>query len=159
MPTHRVFQSPIGIGLLALMIFPPIGFFSSLQWLKQQPDSMVFWVAGISSVTTVLASFGLSLLHDKSMDEWTRTNARFSSQWGWTAGASLIAILLAFPTFRELITSFIQSVVSAEAGTDALIVTSFTFGFIALVLAQILCGGILSVLWSFWMSRPARDHS
>jgi hypothetical protein len=40
-----------------------------------------------------------------------------------------------------------------------LVITTFTFGFMAVVITQTLCTMLLSLGWHMWMSRDARDPS
>jgi hypothetical protein len=131
MSPHGKSRLPLRALLLALMILPTVAVFVGIPWLKQQPDAVVFLLSGLAAALTIVASFALALLHDRHIDEWQRSNAGFSSQWGWTAGASLIALLLALPPFR--------------------------FG--AVVVAQGLCTALISMGWAWWMSRGVRDPS
>jgi hypothetical protein len=154
-PQRRL--SPLMLLFSALCAIPPIAFVIAIPWLKQQPDGVVFAFTGITSVLTIMSSIALSVLHDRGMDEWQRTNARFSSQWGWTAGASLIAMSLALPPVHDLIVSLAANFAPNPDREMALIV--FTAGFMAVVMAQVLCTVLLSIGWTMWKSRPARDAS
>lgn len=145
--------------LAALCIIPPISFFASMPWLRQQPDALVFLLAGIMSTLVIAASFWLAILQDRQMDEWNRSNARFSSQWGWTAGASLVALLLALPPFRDLIVSQVATWADAPNPDQKLVLITFTAGFMTVVFAQVVCTALMSMGWTFWKSRPAREPS
>lgn len=147
------------MALAVVMVVPPIAIVAAIPWLRQQPDGLVFLLTGIAATLTVLASIALAVLNDRQIDEWQRSNARFSSQWGWTVGASLIALLLAVPAVRDLIVSG-AAVWGGVPDPDArLVVTTFTLGFVAVVVAQAVCTFLLSLGWHFWMSRTARDPS
>lgn len=159
MSSHRQSRLPLRALFAALMIIPPISIFAAIPWLKQQPDGLVFLISGIAATLTVVASFALAILHNRRLDEWHRSAARFSSQWGWTAGACLVALLLALPLFRDLILSVVTSWAPATHPDEELVVLVFTLGFMVVVVAQLLCVGLLSVGWSFWMSRSTRDPS
>lgn len=139
----------------ALCIIPPIAFVLSIPWLKQQPDASVFLVTGITSILTILSSIALAVLQDRRLDEWQRTNARFSSQWGWTAGASLIAMLLAFPAFHDVIVSLAANF--APNPDREMVLVTFTTGFMAVVFAQVFCTLLLSIGWTMWKSRAPRE--
>ncbi len=102
MTSHRKSGLPLRALLLALMIMPPLAIFASIPWLKQQPDGVTFLLTGLAATLTIVASFALAIGYDRQIDEWHRSAARFASQWGWTAGAGLVALLLALPPFREL---------------------------------------------------------
>lgn len=143
--------------LIAAMIAPPIVIVALLSWLKQMPETFVFAITGVAGAMTVLASYALSVIHDKNIDEWDRTNARFSSQWGWTAGASLVALLLNLSAFRDWVVAVITKFTKIAVPEPTVIITTFTFGFVTLVIAQLLCTAILSMAWAFWKSRPARN--
>jgi hypothetical protein len=155
MSAHRI--SPLKALLLALMIVPPIAFVSSIPWLRQQEDGLVFLVTGIAATLTVVAAVALGILQDRSLDEWQRSNSRFSSQWGWTLGASLIAILLAWPGVQDLIVSGAALWGDVPNPDRRLVVTTFTFGFMSVVAAQGLCTVLLSIGWVLWKSRAPRD--
>ncbi|MCZ8193678.1 hypothetical protein [Brevundimonas sp.] len=145
--------------LVALMVLPPVAVVAAIPWLKQQPDGLVFLLTGIAAALTVLASTALAVLHDRNIDEWQRSNARFSSQWGWTLGAGLVALLLALPPVRDLIVSVAAVWGGVPSPDPALVIMTFTFGFMAAVVAQLLCTIVLSLGWNAWMSRDARDSS
>ena len=141
------------------MIIPPVSVIAAIPWLKQQPDNLVFLLTGTAAAVTVLASFAIALLADRSIDEWQRSNARFSSQWGWTAGAGIVAILLAIAPFRDWIVPMIANLADVPEPDHKLVVLAFTFGFGAVVLTQGVCTTLLSVCWTLWMSRSTRDPS
>lgn len=159
MSVNRENRRPLKALLGAVMIVPPIAVLSSLPWLSQQSDSQVFLLTGIAGALTVLSSFGLAVLQDRQNDEWARSNARFSSQWGWTVGAGLIALLLALPPFRDFIVSVTGSLTKVEEPNSKLVVLAFTLGFGTVVFTQGMVTTLLSLGWSAWMSRAPRDPS
>ena len=95
------------------------------------------------------------MLKDKDLDEWQRGAARFSNQWGWLAGSSLVAILQSFPAFRHLVIDAASGMAAGAGSSDQQIVFAFALGFVAVVLAQMLCILLLNQGWRFWMSREA----
>ncbi len=158
MTTRRKAGPPLVL-LLAIMIGAPVSFLIAIPWLKQQSDGVVFLLAGIASAIAIATSFAFAILHDRQLDEWQRSNARFSSQWGWAAGSGLVALLLALPPFRDFIVSWTTSLAEAPDPNKKLVILAFTFGFGAVVIAQTVCTALLSIGWAFWKSRPARDAS
>lgn len=94
---------PLAFG--AAIVLPPLSFLVALPWLKQQPDELVFLFTGIAATLTIAGSFALSILHDRQIDEWQRSAARFSSQWGLAVGGGLVALLLVLPPIHDLIVS------------------------------------------------------
>lgn len=157
MPSHRKGLSPLRALLLALMILPPIAIVASVSWMKHQPQGLVFLLSGLASALAVASSFALAILYDRQIDEWQRSNARFSSQWGWTAGACLIALLMALPPFRDLVVSMVASWAGAPTVGQKPVLLAFTLGFGTVVFAQGLCTVLLSIGWVVWKSRAARD--
>ena len=147
------------MALAVVMVVPPIAIVAAIPWLRQQPDDLVFLLTGVAAAVTVLASIAIAVLHDRTIDEWQRSNARFSSQWGWTVGGSLVALLLALPPFRDLIVSGAAIWGGMPNPDSRLVITTFAFGFMAAVIAQVLCTIVLSLGWNVWMSRDARDPS
>lgn len=158
MSPHRQSRLPHR-ALLALMVVPPISVFAAIPWLKQQPDGLVFLLGGTASILTIAASFALAVLHDRGLDEWHRSAARFSSQWGWTTGACLVALLLALPPIHDLVVSWAATWAHAPNPDRELVLLAFTFGFMAVVAAQLVCTALLSIGWSLWMSRTVREPS
>ncbi len=145
--------------LLVTMIAPPVAVLAALPWLRHQPDGLALLLTGLAAALTVLSSLALAVLQDRKVDEWQRSNARFSSQWGWTAGAGLVALLLALPPVHDLIVAG-AAIWGGTPDPDArLVITTFTFGFMAVVVAQAICTLGLSLGWSAWMSRGPRDPS
>ena len=157
MTAHHRPGLPLRPLLAALAFGPPIAIFAAIPWLKQQPDSVAFLLSGIAATLTIVASFALGILHDRRLDEWHRSAARFSSQWGWVTGSSLVALLLALPPARDLIVASVAALKKGPPPDHELVVLTFTFGFMAAVLAQLVCVVLLSLGWSYWMSRGARE--
>jgi hypothetical protein len=160
MSSHRQSRLPRlpRLALIALMVVPPISFFAAIPWLKDQPDGVVFLFTGIAAVLVITASFALGILHHRKQDEWRRSATLFSVHWGFSAGACLVALLLVLPPFRDLIVSLAASLADAPISDD-LVILAFTAGFMAVVFAQMVCIVLLSVGWTIWMSRSARDPS
>lgn len=131
----------------------PIAFVLSIPWLKQQSDLVVYICTGIAAAGTILASMLLAIRKDQNMDEWHRSAARFSSQWGWLAGAGVVPMLLVFPPLQNLIISISGMLGDVSAPDKQLVLMAFLLGFMCLVLAQMLCTVLLSAGWRFWMSR------
>lgn len=150
-------RSPILPFLVVTMLAPPVAVAAAFPWLKGQPQGLALLLTGIAATLTVLSSIAIAVLHDRTMDEWHRTNARFASQWGWTVGAGLFALLLNLPPVQGLIVSG-AAIWGGTPNPDVrLVLTTFTFGFIALVIAQVFCTALLSLGWHLWMSRAPRD--
>ena len=131
----------------------PILFVAGIPWLKQQSETVVYLCAGIAATGTVLASFLLAIQRDQSFDEWHRSSARFSSHWGWLAGAGLIAILLSFPPLQDAIVAVSGNLGNVAAPDRTLVLMAFTIGFMSVVFAQMICALLISAGWRFWMSR------
>lgn len=149
----------LGPLLLAVMILAPLSVLVSIPWLKQQPDETIFLFSGIAATVTVLAGVFSAILHDRTLDEWERSNARFSSQWGWTIGAAVIALLLALPPVRDAIVAVTADVADVADPSSKLVILAFTFGFGAVVLAQGVCTMLLAIGWAHWKSRAPREPS
>ena len=138
----------------AAALLAPISFLSATPWLKSQPDGVVFLVGGIASTITIMASMGLAVIKDNQMDEWHRSAARFSSQWGWLSGAGLVVLLMALPPVHDLVTR-IASIFADGAPVDPTATPmTFLLGAMAVVIAQTLCTLLLSWVWRTRMSRP-----
>jgi formate/nitrite transporter FocA (FNT family) len=159
MSSRRQSWLPLRVFLFALMVIPPISFLAASSWLKQQPDERVLLLSGIAGTVTIGASFLLAILHDRNMDEWHRSNTRFSTQWGWTAGASLVSFLLLLPVCRDWIVSVVADWSDVSDPSTKVVILAFTFGFIAVILMQLICTAVLSTGWALWKSRRARDPS
>ncbi len=159
MPSRRKSQSPIALVLLAVMVVAPLSVIVSIPWLKEQPDGVVFLFSGIAAAATILAGFFSAILHDRTLDEWERSNARFSSQWGWTTGAALVALLLSLPPFRDFFVARAADLADVANPDDTLVILAFTFGFAAVVMAQGICTMLLAIGWAFWKSRDSHDPS
>ena len=141
------------LALTTIMIGLPVMFIAAIPWLKQQPESVVYLCAGIAATGTVVASFVLAIQKHQKFDEWHRSAARFSSQWGWLAGAGTIAILLSFPALQNAIVAVSGSLGDVAAPDRKLVFMAFTGGFMSVVLAQMVCTLLLSAGWRYWMSR------
>ena len=127
------------LALTTIMIGLPVMFIAAIPWLKQQPESVVYLCAGIAATGTVVASFVLAIQKHQKFDEWHRSAARFSSQWGWLAGAGTIAILLSFPALQNAIVAVSGSLGDVAAPDRKLVLMAFTGGFMSVVLAQMVC--------------------
>ncbi len=152
-PLRSVDRPSFWIGALSLAA--PALFIASTPWLKDQPDGVVYLVAGAAATTTVIGAFLLAILKDKQLDEWHRSAARFSGHWGWLAGAGLVALLLALPPIHNGIVAFAASVSDGATPDKKAVLLVFMLGFVTVVFAQAACTMLLSVIWRFWMSRKA----
>lgn len=150
-------RSLVLLFLIGIMIAPTAAVMAAIPWLRQQPDELALLLTGIAATLTVLASVALGVLNDRKLDEWQRTNARFASQWGWTVGAGLFALLLVLPPVQGLIVSGAVIWGGTPDPDVRLVLTTFTFGFMAAVVTQTICTALLSLGWHLWMSRAPRD--
>ncbi len=138
-----------------LMVLFPISFLIAIPWLKEQPESLVHLFSGIAATGTVVSGFVLAVLKDNELDEWHRGAARFSNQWGWLAGGGLIAILQGIPAFRTVVMNITSSLNESAGSADAQVAFAFMLGFMAVILAQMICILALHKGWKVWMSRDA----
>lgn len=141
------------LAFILIMIGLPISFLVGIPWLKQQPDSVVYLLAGTAATGTIVSSFLLAIGEDQKCDEWHRSAARFSNQWGWLAGAGGIAILLSVPQFQDAIVEIAGSLANGVEPDRKIALMAFTAGFMSVVFAQALCTLVLSAGWRYWMSR------
>ena len=139
----------------SLMVLFPVSFIVAVPWLREQSVPSVQIFAGIAATGTVVASFVLAVLKDQDLDEWHREAARFSNQWGWLAGSGLIAILQGIPAFQTLIIDIASGLVAQTESSDTQVLFAFALGFMAVILAQMICILALSKGWRSWMSRDA----
>lgn len=155
MPSNKPSSKQVYFGAAAFAFIAPISFLVSIPWLKaQQSDALVYLCAGIAATLTILASFVLAILGDRKMDEWHRSAARFSIQWGWLGGSGFVALLLAIPPVQDLIASMASSFSNNGSIDREAAILIFTAGFMAVVVAQAICIQTLSVIWRTRMSRP-----
>jgi hypothetical protein len=136
----------------SLMVLCPLCFIAAIPWLKSQSEATVHLLGGLAASGTVVASFVLAVLKDQELDEWHRSAARFSNQWGWLAGGGVIAVLQGVPAFQALVIE-LSAVGSEAAGKQPLF--AFMLGFMSVILAQMACTIALSKGWRSWMSRDA----
>ncbi|MFT4091043.1 MAG: hypothetical protein QM645_09950 [Asticcacaulis sp.] len=157
MSSHAQSRPRLYTFLLALCIVPGLMVVASIPWLKTQAHDLVFLLTGIAAAVTILASLALAILHDRSMGEWERSNSRFSVFWGDAIGTSLVGLLLAVPVFRDWVVSIVAAF-SGTANIDAQsVILAFVGGFITVVMARVLCMAVISMGWTAWKSRPARE--
>lgn len=159
MPSPRKSGSALQLVLFAIIVIAPLSVLLALPWLKEQPDEFVFLYSGIAAALTVAAAFGTSILQDRHLDEWQRSAARFSTQWGWAIGTGAVALLLSVPAFRDWMVSTVANVADVADPDQKLVILAFTFGFGFLVLTTGLCTMLLSIGWVYWKSRPSSDVS
>tara|TARA_R100000049_G_C1951998_1_gene100573 strand:+ start:581 stop:1069 length:489 start_codon:yes stop_codon:yes gene_type:complete len=143
----------IKIWAMVAAIAAPILFVASLPWLQNLPDALIFLFTGIAATTTVVGSFVVAVFQDRKLDEWHRAAARFASQWGWLAGSGVVALLLALPPFHQLIMSVSGAAAGVATPDRTLVLLAFTFGFMTVVVAQMLCTVVLSFVWRARKSR------
>lgn len=146
-------SSTSGSGLLvAGMVIPPLVFMGSIPWLKTLSDNVVFLVGGLASFMVIASSLLLAIRKDQSADEWTRSSARFSGQWGFVIGGAVLALLLAIPPFRDLIVSVAERFQSGDVD-GKLVMMTYTAGFMSCIIAQMIAILLIGLGWRIWMSR------
>jgi hypothetical protein len=144
--------------LLALCLLPGAAIFASINWLKQQPQDTAFLITGVGGAVTLAAALALQILHDRGMDEWERSNSRFSSFWGDALGTTLVGLLLLIPAGRDWIVATVTNFADSQQ-SDQLVILGFVGGFMALCVGRMLCMVVLSLTWTFWKSRAPRATS
>ena len=68
MPWLHTRYSKLAFILIAIGL--PVSFLAGIPWLKQQPDSVVYLLAGVAATGTVVSSFMLAIKEDQICDEW-----------------------------------------------------------------------------------------
>jgi hypothetical protein len=157
MPSHRRAQPLLFALLLTLCFVPGIAVVAFFGWLKQQPDDLVFLLTGIAAAVTIGASLALSVVVDRRMDEFERSNSRFSSFWGDALGTSLVALLLCVPLFRDWVVAVVADWARVANPDQTLVILAFVFGFMALVVARVVFMALLSIGWALWKLRGAGE--
>lgn len=157
MSLQRHARPRLFLALLGLCLVIIVGFFASLPWLKQQTEETVFLIAGVFAALVIGASFVLDVLHERGMDEWHRANQRFSMKWGWGVGSALIALLLALPIFHDVIVRWSAAWGDVADPDRRLVLMTYMAGFMSVVIAQTVAMAVISIAWTFWKSRPARE--
>lgn len=157
MASHSQSRPRLYLLLLALCFLPGLSVVAAIPWLKTQPHDLVFLLTGIAAGVTIMASLALAILHDRSIGEWERSNSRFSVFWGDAVGTALVALLLSVPVFRDWVVSMVAMFSGRPDIDQQPVILAFVGGFIAVVLARVLCMALISIGWTFWKSRPARE--
>jgi hypothetical protein len=139
---------PVLVALLAVA-GTAIAFATAFPWLLQQPREVIAQGSWIGVALIVVESLVLFILVDRGTDEWHRSAARFSSQWGHIAGLGLVLLLLA--PLSQWIGSW------APDGERRFVQIGFTLGFLVVMIAQVVCVALMRVGWTFWMSRSTRE--
>lgn len=141
----------IWFGSAALLA--PISFLIAVPWLREQPDGLVYLIAGLASTLTVTSSMALAVLKDRKLDEWHRSGARFANQWGWLAGSGLLAVAMAVPPVQDAVLALASSASGEDAPYRKLVLMTFLLGFMATVFLQMLATLLLGAIWRYRMSR------
>jgi hypothetical protein len=139
--------------MIATAVLTPTTFLLAIPWLKNQSEGMVFLLAFIAATITVVSSMVLAVLKDQRMDEWHRTAARFSNQWGWLVGAGIFALLMGIPPIQKLVYTVALHISHNGIIDEQTVILTFMFGFMSVVMLQTLSTVILSVVWRYRMSR------
>jgi hypothetical protein len=135
------------------MTAPAIAFLAATPILKNQPDSLVYLLGGLASFTVIAAAMLLAIIKDKQADEWARSNARFSSHWGYLGGGAVVALALSLPVVREAIVSVVGGALDETIVDDSLVMMSFTAGFMVTIFMQMIAILVIGLFWRIWMSR------
>jgi len=159
MSLHRQSRPRLYALLVALCVVPGLLVLAAFPWLRQQPFDVVLLVTGIAGILSILASLALAIVHDRSMGEWEKSNARFSGHWGDATGTALVALFLTVPPGREWIVSVVAGWARVPRPDTKLVFFAFALGFGALVIARVVCMAVVSIGWTLWKSRPVRDPS
>jgi len=138
--------------LMVGMVVPPILFLGSMPWLRTLDTNLALLLAGIASVSVLVSSLALGIIKDQEAEEWERTSARFSGQWGYVVGGTFLAFLLNLPPFRNWVTSIASSLTNG-ATNDLHVILAFTAGFLACIIAQMIAILLIRLGWRAWMSR------
>jgi len=135
--------------LIALTFAGPAAFLVALPWIGSQGNQVIYTGAGLAVVWALTLSLILAVKADKASDEWQQRGTHLSYFWGWIAGADIVALILAVPTFHNLLVRAAARVqnVTPEEVDRTIVVLAYTGGFVTVVLMQALCALVFFLLW------------
>jgi hypothetical protein len=137
----------VGIGVAPIALFVVVTFLS-IPWLKQLPDGVVEAIALVATVLVLAWSLFISIMTNRRQDEVERASSKWAWMWGATGGSLLVALLLALPPFRDLVSDGVNGFLMETKGhTRQAAILGFVIGFATLSLAQTIGTIMMAVVW------------
>lgn len=143
------------IGRQALLISPVViaivSFFAVLYWLRPHNTTFILVLTAVVSIFVIGYSNFLARRVQRRMDEVQIASQGFASFRGYTWGAGITVLLLQLPPVTNRLID-LTDVMTARAPDMTIrhrtaVLLGLNFGFTLLVLVQMVCMIVASVIW------------
>jgi hypothetical protein len=137
--------------LISPIVIAVVGFFALLLWLKPRNATLVLLLTGVFSLFVIGYSNYLGRRAGRRMDEVQIASMGFASFRGYVWGAGTTVLLLLLPSLRnslidlaDLMTARAPDMITRHR---AAMLMALYFGFLLLLLMQMVCMIVASVIW------------
>jgi hypothetical protein len=141
------------IGRRALLISPVViavvGFFAVVHWLKPLNATFVLVLSAVLAIFVIGYSNFLARRVQRRMDEVQIANQGFASVRGYTWGSGATVLLLMLPPVTNglIYLANMLSTGSPDKSNRTSVQVALSFGFILVVLVQMVCMIVASAIW------------
>ena len=141
------------IGRRALLISPVVivvvGFFAVLHWLKPQNVTFVLVLTAVFSIFVMGYTSFIARRVQRTLDEVQIASQGFASFRGYSWGAGATVLLLMLPPVTNWLIGLANmlSTGSPDRSNRASVQLALSFGFILVVLMQMVCTIVASAIW------------
>ena len=134
---------------LSPLVIVVVGFFAAIHWLKPQKGTFLLVLSVVVSVFVMGYASFIAHRVQRQLDEVQIASQGFASSRGWVWGAMATTLLLLLPPVANGLIDLANtlSTGSPDMTNRTSVQVALYFGFMLLVLAQLVCIVVASAIW------------
>ncbi len=136
----------------APIVIVPTAIFSSLPWLKQQPDTVALAIAAAGSIFVMGYSAFLAARMNRHLDEVQIAGQRYSHTKGMMMGSFAAALAMLIPPLMDALVDLANTI--AGGSPDKAVKVGITIGFMLVVALQTLSMAAVAIWWGRRLQGP-----
>lgn len=137
----------------APLVIPPVVFFASIPWLKQQDAAIALGIAAATAIFVMGYSAFLAARVNRRLDEVEVAGQRFATTQGWTIGIFAAGLVMIFPPALNALADLANTF--GAGSPDVAVRVAIVIGFVMVVILQTLGMVAASIWWGRRLGRRA----
>ena len=134
---------------LSPVVIVVVSFFAAIHWLKPQKGALLLALSAIASIFVMGYASFIAHRVQRRLDEVQIASQGFASSRGWVWGAMATTLLLLLPPVSNFLIDLANTLSTGSPDTTnrTAVQVALYFGFMLLVLTQLVCIIVASAIW------------